>query len=134
MTGHLLSRILRTSFATAAIALSSQTALAEDMVGMTDLVSPDAPGTHIMTFIVDMNAGEAIPMHSHSGESIVFVLQGSGVVTRLDGSTATFSAGDTFSEPAGDVHSAVISDDGPARLIWTIVLPDGAELETPYSG
>lgn len=123
-----------TAAAFLATALTAYPVLAEEMVGMTDFVSPDAPGTHVMTFVVDLKAGEDVPMHSHGGDGVVMVLQGEAVVTGLDGTTATYKTGDTFAEPAGEVHGARVSDSGPARVIWTIVLPDGKELETPYSG
>jgi quercetin dioxygenase-like cupin family protein len=108
--------------------------MAEELIGATDFVTPDAPGTHVMTFVVGLAPGEEIKMHSHGGTGIILVLEGEAVLTELDGTAKTLKAGDTFMENAGDVHGAVVSNAGPARVLWTIVLPDGMELETPYSG
>jgi len=129
-----VSRMLRSTLTIAVLALSSPATLGQELGGMTDLVSPDAPGTHIMTFIADLKAGEEFPPHFHGGEGIVFVMQGSLAVIGLDGTMTTYSAGETFAEPAGVVLGAKVSDDGPSRVVWTIVLPDGADLETPCSG
>jgi quercetin dioxygenase-like cupin family protein len=133
-----LSRIREDLVATTLLAVAAvfapTPAVAEEIIGSTDFVTPDAPGTHVMTFIVGLAPGEEIKMHSHGGTGMVLVLEGEAVVTELDGTSNTYKAGDTFMENVGNVHGAVVSDAGPARVLWTIVLPDGMELETPYSG
>ena len=107
---------------------------AESLIAMTDMVAPEAPGAHVMTFYVELAPGEEVPMHSHGGTGVVVVVEGSLKVRDLDGTEHDFKAGDNFSEPSGAVHSAVITSSEPAKLIWTIVLPDGAELQTDYKG
>jgi len=93
-----------------------------------DLVVPEAPGTHILTFYVDVVPGGVIPFHHHGGRSIVVIVDGVLNVTHKDGSTGSYGAGQTFIEEVGDVHTASASADGPVHLVWTIVLPDGADL------
>lgn len=100
------------------------------MLATGDFTSPDAPGVHVMTFLAEFDVGATIPAHSHGGTSQVLMLEGSLEVTQADGTRTTFKAGDKFDEAKDAVHSAVVVGDAPARLIWTIVLPDGAELET----
>ena len=138
MRENLLSRkhviSIAAVFFSVATTVSPSVVTAEDMLGMTDFVTADAPGTHIMTFIVGLAPGEEIKMHSHDGTGMVLMLEGELMVTELNGAPKTYKAGDTFMENAGNVHGAVVTDAGPARVLWTIVLPDGKELETPYSG
>ncbi len=121
------------SGAVLAMSLAS-VASAEEMLGTTDMITSSAPGAHVMTFYVSANPGEEFPLHSHGGDGIVLMVKGQGLITYPDGRTLEFKAGDVFEEKAGEVHGARITGDGPAEFIWTTVLPDGAELEIPYSG
>lgn len=117
------------------IALAVPTAaLAETMLGSTDMVTAIAPGVHVMTFYVSAQPGEEFPMHSHGGDGIVLVTKGGVTLNFPNGESRELAAGDTFEEKAGEVHGAKVTGDGAAEFIWTIVLPDGAELETPYEG
>jgi len=93
-----------------------------------DFVAPEAPTTHILTFYIDVAPGGVIPYHHHEGRSIVLIVDGVLNVTHKDGSMASYTAGQTFIEEKGDVHTAAASADGPAHLVWTIALPDGAQL------
>ncbi|SPH18431.1 hypothetical protein DEA8626_01969 [Defluviimonas aquaemixtae] len=104
------------------------------MLATGDFVSPDAPGVHVMTFLAEFEAGASIPLHHHGGASQVLLLEGDVDVTGADGTTVSFHPGDKMDEPAGWVHSGVVTSSEPAKLIWTIVLPDGAELETLDNG
>jgi len=98
-----------------------------------DLVAPEAPGAHVLTFYIDVAPGGVIPYHHHEGRSVVLIVDGVLNVSHKDGSSASFGAGQTFVEEIGDVHTAAASADGPVHLVWTIVLPDGAQL-MPFDG
>ena len=109
-------------------------AFAEEVVGMTDLVAPEAPGTHVFTFIIVAQPGEEFAQHSHGGTGMVLMLEGEATITWPNGDSLVIKVGDMFTEMAGDVHGAKVSDAGPAKFLWTLVLPDGAEMEIPFSG
>ena len=117
------------SFATLAPATAQDTNEPK-MLAAGDLVAPDAPGVHVLTFLIEFAPGAKVPTHSHGGAGQVLMISGSLDLTRADGTTTTYNAGDTIDEPKDDVHSGVISGTGPATMVWTLVLPDGAEMET----
>ena len=102
------------------------------MLATGEFASPEAPNAKVMTFVVEFAPGAVIPKHSHGGTGQVLVLEGDIALAHLDGTKATYHKGDVFVEEAGDVHEGTIGD-APAQLVWTIVLPEGAELETAYS-
>lgn len=104
------------------------------MLATGDFASPDAPGVRVMTFLAEFAAGATIPPHHHGGVSQVLLLEGDLEITDADGTKMTYRAGDKFDEAEGAVHSGLVTSSVPARLIWTIVLPDGAELETADAG
>ena len=80
-----------------------------------------------MTYVIDIAPGAAFPLHSHPGRSEVLILQGSLTQHPADGVTKVYHAGDSFMEEPGAVHS--VSNDGsePVRLVWTLLLPEGAQ-------
>jgi len=80
-----------------------------------------------MTFVLDVAPGAAFPLHSHPGRSEVLILQGALTQHPADGPAKVYHAGDSFMEEPGAVHS--VSNDGsePVRLVWTLLLPEGAQ-------
>ena len=59
------------------------------------------PGQEAVQFRVDYNPGAAIPRHSHPGEEITYILEGS-LEFEIDGKpNATLKAGDVLFIPAG---------------------------------
>jgi len=98
------------------------------ITAMSDFVAPEAPGSHVQTYVIDVIPGGVIPLHHHLGTSIVLVLDGTLDVTHKTGGSASYGPGQTFIEPVGDVHTAAATADGPVKLVWTIVLPDGQPL------
>lgn len=80
-----------------------------------------------MTFVLDIAPGAAFPLHSHPGRSEVLILQGVLTQRPADAAAKVYHAGDSFMEEPGAVHS--VSNDGsqPVRLVWTLLLPEGAQ-------
>src|SRR5688500_7709824 len=73
----------------------------------TDLQRHDlsAPGREVVQVRVDIAAGESFPAHSHPGEEIVYVIEGS-FEYRLEGKPPVLlDAGDVLFIPAGTVHA-----------------------------
>lgn len=114
------------------VLLLSSAASAETLLGQTDMVTAAAPDAHVMTFYISAEPGEEFPFHSHGGDGIVYVVKGNAAITYPDGHSVDMKAGDVFEERIGEVHGAKIAGDGPVEFIWTIVLPNGAELEIPH--
>lgn len=105
----------------------------ESVVAALELMTDLAPDTKIVTLVVDVTAGTEFPLHSHGGPGVATLLSGEMDITFPDGSKRHFAPGDVFVETEGMVHGAVVGG-SDVRFVWTIVLPDGAEMETPYEG
>jgi quercetin dioxygenase-like cupin family protein len=66
---------------------------------------PSAAGLQLRLRLLTIEPGGHIGMHSHKERpSVVYFVQGTDTVTRDDGSSKTFHAGDTTSEPGTTVH------------------------------
>ena len=64
-----------------------------------------APGREVIQVLVEFAPGVAFPRHSHPGEELVYVVEGS-LVYELDGRPpVTLAAGDVLFIPAGAVHA-----------------------------
>ncbi len=77
--------------------------------------------------------GAASGAHRHGGLVIGYVIEGE-VRFAINGEPATtLKAGETFYEPPGAQHttSANASPDKPARLVVTIIVPEGAPVTLP---
>ena len=81
---------------------------AQQGVKRTDLQQHDLsiPGREVVQVRVDIAPGVLAPDHSHPGEEIVYVIEGT-LEYRLEGNPpATLKAGEVLFVPAGTVHSA----------------------------
>jgi quercetin dioxygenase-like cupin family protein len=65
-----------------------------------------APGREVVQVRVDFAPGASVPRHTHPGEEIVYVLEGSLEYQIQDKPPVTLKAGDVFFIPAETVHSA----------------------------
>src|SRR3954469_20733720 len=90
----------------------------------TDLQRHDlsAPGREVVQVRVDFDPGYLSPRHTHPGEEIIYVLEGT-LEYQVDGRpTATYKAGDVLLIPAGTVHAAKnVGRDNGAELATYIV-------------
>jgi quercetin dioxygenase-like cupin family protein len=77
-------------------------------VTRTDLQRHDlsAPGREAIQVRVDLAPGVAFGKHTHPGEEIIYVLEGSLEYQVGDKPPVTLKAGDVLFIPAGTVHSA----------------------------
>ena len=74
----------------------------------TDLQRGDlsAPGREVVQVRVDFDPGYAFPKHTHPGEEIIYVIEGT-LEYQVEGKApATYKAGDVLLVPAGTIHSA----------------------------
>ncbi|HEX6739728.1 MAG TPA: cupin domain-containing protein, partial [Vicinamibacteria bacterium] len=79
--------------------------------------------------VVDFAPGAATPLHTHPGETLVTVLE--GTVTRVEGTTETaYPTGASWLEPAGMQHWARNATAVKASVIATYLAPAGAPLTT----
>ena len=93
-------------------------------VKRTDLQRHDlsVPGCEVIQVRVELAPGVSFPEHTHPGEEIIYVLEGSLEYEVGGKSPVTLKAGDVLFIPAGTVHAAK-----------SIVKGNGAELATYVS-
>jgi quercetin dioxygenase-like cupin family protein len=79
---------------------------------------------------VDFDPGAAFPKHTHPGEEIIYVLEGS-LEYQIEGKPPmTLKAGDVLFIPAGTVHAAKNVGSGNAAELGTYVVEKGKPLLT----
>ena len=92
-------------------------------VTRTDLQRHDlsAPGREVVQVRVDFDPGYVSPRHTHPGEEIIYVLEGT-LQYEVDGKLVTAKPGDALFVPAGTVHSAKNVGSGNASELATYVV------------
>lgn len=97
----------------------------------TDLQRHDlsAPGREVIQVRVDFDPGYAAPKHTHPGEEIIYVIEGT-LEYQIDGKPSTVKAGDVLFVPAGTVHSAKNIGSSNGAELATYVVEKGKPLIT----
>ena len=88
--------------------LAAQSAQAQQGTARTEVQRHDisAAGREVVQVRVDFEPGAAFPRHSHHGEEVAYVLEGS-VEYQFDGQApVTLKAGQSLFIPAGTIHLA----------------------------
>ena len=115
----------------AVLIVGSGLALAQQPgVKRTDLQRHDlsVPGREAIQVRVDLAPGVAFPKHSHPGEEIIYVLEGS-LEYEIEGKPpVTLKAGDVLFIPAGTVHSARNVGSGLGSELATYIVEKGKPL------
>ena len=99
----------------------------------TDLQQHDlsVPGREVVQTRVDIAPGVLAAKHSHPGEEIVYVIEGS-IEYDVEGSTpVTLKAGEVLFIPAGAVHSAKNVGNKNAAELATYIVEKGKPLVVP---
>lgn len=96
----------------------------------TDLVQQaiSVPGNEAVQVRVDFDAGAFAPAHTHPGEEVAYVLEGT-LEYRLEGrAPVTLKAGQALFIPSGVAHSARNVGTGKASELATYIVKQGAPL------
>jgi quercetin dioxygenase-like cupin family protein len=98
----------------------------------TDLQRHDlsAPGREVVQVRVDFDPGNASPRHTHPGEEIIYVLEGT-LEYQIEGKPPVrVKAGDVLFVPAGVIHAAKNVGSGNGAELATYVVEKGKPLIT----
>jgi len=91
---------------------------------------PSAPGRVVIQVRVDFDPGYVAPRHTHPGEEIIYVIEGS-LEYQIEGQpTATVKPGDVLFVPAGAIHSVKNIGSGNGAELATYVVEKGKPLIT----
>jgi quercetin dioxygenase-like cupin family protein len=95
----------------------------------TDLQRHDlsVPGREVVQVRVDFAPGAAFPRHTHPGEEIINVLEGT-LEYEVDGKPVTLKAGDVLFIPAGTIHAAKNVGSVNAAELATYIVEKGKPL------
>ncbi len=80
---------------------------------------------------VEIAPGGVAGWHTHPGDEISYVMEGSGIVLVAGQAPRQVSAGESFVIPAGVVHSAKNEGTSAIRLIGVYVVEKGKPLASP---
>ena len=135
MSNHLLKtiRVVATAALMAASVLTLSAAQAQPSgIKRTDLQRHDlsAPGREVVQVRVDFAPGAAFGRHSHPGEEIINVLEGT-LEYEVEGKPpVTLKAGDVLFIPAGTVHAAKNVGNVTGSELATYIVEKGKPLLT----
>ena len=117
------------------IALSIYTLaiMAQSRIKRTDLQRHDlsVPGREVLQVRVDIDAGVTLPMHSHHGEEVVYVIEGTWEFQLEGKGVQTLNTGDVAFVPAGAKHQAKNVGSGKGAVLATYIVEKGKPLVIP---
>lgn len=90
-----------------------------------------APGRELIQVRVAVDPGVALPMHSHYGEEVVYVLEGTWEFQLEGQGVQTLKAGDVAFVPTGVKHSAKNIASVTASVLATYIVEKGKPLVIP---
>ena len=91
------------------------------------------PGHEAVTAIAEFQPGGTVGRHTHPGEEIGYVLEGSIVLEQEGKPPVTLTAGQTFFIPNGQVHNATNKGATTARVLANYVVESGKPVATPVA-
>ncbi|PDS74611.1 cupin domain-containing protein [Rhizobium sp. L43] len=106
---------------------------AEQPIQRTDLIQNDidVPGHEVVQVRVDIAPGVLAPNHSHPGEEVAFVIEGT-LEYQLEGrQPVILKPGQSLFIPSGTVHSAKNVGSGKASELATYIVRKGETLVVP---
>lgn len=86
-------------------------------------------GWETLQALVSFAPGASFPRHSHPGEEIIYVTQGT-IEYEVAGKLVTVKAGEVLFIPNGVTHAARNVGAGPARELATYIIEKGKPLTT----
>jgi quercetin dioxygenase-like cupin family protein len=126
------TRIISVAVLSVASALALHVAQAQQAgTKRTDLQRHDlsAPGREVIQVRVDFDPGYASPRHTHPGEEIIYVLEGT-LEYEIDGKPVRVKPGDVLFVPAGTPHLARNLGSTNGAELATYVVEKGKPLFT----
>ena len=98
----------------------------------TDLQRHDlsVSGREVIQVRVDFDPGYVAPRHTHFGEEIIYVLEGTLMYEVEGRPTTTYKAGEVLIVPAGAIHSVKNIGSGDGAELATYVVEKGKPLIT----
>ena len=90
-----------------------------------------AQGRHAVQVVAEFAPGVAAGKHTHPGEELGYVLEGSLLLEIEGEAPRTLKAGDSFFVPAGKPHDGKNTGSGPAKVLATYIVETGKPVASP---
>jgi quercetin dioxygenase-like cupin family protein len=88
-------------------------------------------GHEVVSAVAEFEPRATPGRHTHPGEEVGYVLQGTFLVEQEGKPPVTLQAGGTFLIPAGTVHNATNTGTGTGKILATYIVEKGKPLATP---
>ena len=88
-------------------------------------------GRHAVQAIAEFAPGAAAGKHTHPGEELGYVLEGTLLLEIEGEAPRTVKAGESFFVPAGKPHDGKNVGSGPAKVLATYVVETGKPVGSP---
>jgi len=86
---------------------------------------------HAVQVIAEFAPGVAAGKHTHPGEELGYVLEGTVQLEIAGQPPRTLNAGDSFFVPAGIVHDGKNTGTGPTKVLATYIVEKGKPVASP---
>jgi quercetin dioxygenase-like cupin family protein len=87
-------------------------------------------GHESVTAVAEFEPGGTVGRHTHPGEEVGYILEGTIVLEQEGKPSVTLGPGKTFFIPAGTVHNATNRGTAPARVLANYIVEKGKPLAT----
>ena len=121
-----VTMLLTASAVTMGLAQVQQAGVKRTELQRHDLSTPER---EVIQVRVDLEPGYAFPGHTHPGEEIIYVIEGTWEYL-IGGQRVIAKSGDALFVPAGTVHSARNAGTGNAAELATYIVEKGQPLLT----
>ena len=88
------------------------------------------PGREVVSAVAEFEPRATPGPHTHFGEEIGYVIEGTFLVEQTGKPPVTLQAGGSFLIPAGTVHNATNTGAGKGRILATYIVEKGKPLAT----
>ena len=116
------------SFVLTGIVAAQQPAFKRTVLQQADI---SVPGREVVSAVAEFEPRATPGMHTHFGEEIGYVIEGTFLVEQAGKPSVTLQAGGSFLIPAGTVHNATNTGTGRGRILATYIVEKGKPLATP---
>src|SRR3954469_23825023 len=112
----------------AASVVAQQPAFKRTVLQQSDL---SAAGREVISAVADFEPRATPGRHTHPGEEIGYVLEGTFLIEQEGKAPVTLKTGGSFLIPAGKIHNATNTGTGPGKILATYIVDKGKPLATP---
>jgi quercetin dioxygenase-like cupin family protein len=111
----------------------ARTLPAQDGVKRSDVQTANlsVPGREVVQQLVEFQPGVVVAKHTHPGEEVGAVLEGTLRLEVAGKPTVTLKAGQGFVVPPNTAHGATNVNNGVTRLLATYIVEKGKPLRSP---